>query len=234
MESAYETDCAAILEFSTDDLKYEESALLFRLGYPGREAVSEPVRKVLDELAEPLRLNCSPKAIARFVRFDFPKNPPYGFCIPGGYVFSTVLVSQALASGRVWAVFALTVGEPEQLKQGKEGGDLLREYCADAIFSVMAETLAQAVEKRLAGLMEAHGMAAGFRYSPGYCDWPLSDNRELLALADAQKIGIRLTEGGMMTPRKSVSGVMAFGEPGSEVREPACRRCKERCPHYRR
>ncbi|MBI5846280.1 MAG: hypothetical protein HZB23_16610 [Deltaproteobacteria bacterium] len=217
-----------------DDLAVDEAALLFRLGYPDAKCVSDQVRRVLDQIGEPLRRSCRPKAVARFLELVEIESPKRGFSVPGGFVFSTRLVSGALFPAKLWAAFALTIGEPTLDLPGEKGGDLLRDYCADAVASVLAEGLAQKVHERLSALMEESGLVSGFRYSPGYCDWPVTDNRELLALADAESIGITLTPGGMMSPRKSISAIVAFGEPDSTIREPACRRCEKRCPHFRK
>lgn len=234
MDPLMETGSTLRFDFGPDDLTLDEASLLSRLGYPDAGCVSEHVRRVLDQIEEPLRKSCRPKAVARFVELVEVKSPGCGFCVPGGFVFSTRLVSGALFPAKAWAAFALTIGEPMLEKPGQNRGDLLLEYCADAMASVMAEGLARTVHERLAKLMEESGLVAGHRYSPGYCDWPVTDNRELLALADAESIGITLTSGGMMSPRKSVSAIMAFGWPDSAIREPACRRCEKRCPHYRR
>ncbi len=46
------------------------------------------------------------------------------------------------------------------------------------------------------------------RYAPGYGDWTLSDQAPLIALVDASRIGIILTEEHLMLPSKSISGVI--------------------------
>jgi cobalamin-dependent methionine synthase I len=49
------------------------------------------------------------------------------------------------------------------------------------------------------------------RFSPGYCDWPVEEQRILDGILDFSKIGVRLTDSYMMAPKKSVSGVVGIG-----------------------
>jgi cobalamin-dependent methionine synthase I len=48
------------------------------------------------------------------------------------------------------------------------------------------------------------------RFSPGYGDWTLDNQPQVLQLAEAERIGITLTESNIMIPRKSVSAVIGW------------------------
>jgi cobalamin-dependent methionine synthase I len=51
------------------------------------------------------------------------------------------------------------------------------------------------------------------RYSPGYGDFPLTAQRELLSLLDApRKVGVSLTDTLLMVPSKSVSAIIGVKE----------------------
>ena len=51
------------------------------------------------------------------------------------------------------------------------------------------------------------------RYSPGYGDFPLTAQRELLSLLDApRKVGVSLTDTLLMVPSKSVSAIIGIKE----------------------
>ena len=53
------------------------------------------------------------------------------------------------------------------------------------------------------------------RYSPGYGDWPLEAQRELLGLLDAPRtVGVSLTDALVMVPSKSVSAVIGVRKGG--------------------
>ena len=48
------------------------------------------------------------------------------------------------------------------------------------------------------------------RYSPGYGDWDLPVQREVLELVEAKSIGLSLTETFILQPRKSVTAVIGW------------------------
>ncbi len=67
----------------------------------------------------------------------------------------------------------------------------------------------------------------GRRFSPGYGDFPLSAQRDLLRTVKGERIGISLTESLMMLPTKSVTALVGIGESACEN---ACAQCeKEDC-----
>ncbi len=77
-----------------------------------------------------------------------------------------------------------------------------------AIGAAMIEDWMDAVEEEIRLELSA-GESLRPRYSPGYGDFPLSSQRELLALLDSsRRAGISLTDSLLMVPSKSVSAVI--------------------------
>ena len=77
------------------------------------------------------------------------------------------------------------------------------------------------------------GFAMRWRFSPGYGDWDIHAQPELLRLTQAESIGISLTESLMLRPRKSVTAVIGLvrGENGDEKLPKGCATCtKLNCP----
>ena len=57
---------------------------------------------------------------------------------------------------------------------------------------------------------EKEGFRTNFRFCPGYGDLPLKTNADILAVLDAaKKIGLTVTESGLLLPVKSIVGVTA-------------------------
>jgi hypothetical protein len=50
------------------------------------------------------------------------------------------------------------------------------------------------------------------RFSPGYCDWNVSEQHKLFNLLPESFCGIHLSESSLMNPIKSVSGIIGIGE----------------------
>lgn len=57
------------------------------------------------------------------------------------------------------------------------------------------------------------------RFSPGYADWQLSEQKEFFQLLNCQSIGLTLTDSCMMTPVKSITAIVGLskseGHPAS-------------------
>ena len=77
---------------------------------------------------------------------------------------------------------------------------------ADAAGSAAAESCAEAADNFIRSLEPGKGLTK--RYSPGYGDWDVADNRNFLAYLNADEIGITVNEGGLMRPEKSVSAAI--------------------------
>jgi hypothetical protein len=78
---------------------------------------------------------------------------------------------------------------------------------------IAAELLAGAFLSSLVERGRADPGAGALSYSPGYCGWHITGQRKLLAFLKPEQIGISLNKSCLMTPIKSVSGVLVAGAP---------------------
>jgi cobalamin-dependent methionine synthase I len=56
-----------------------------------------------------------------------------------------------------------------------------------------------------------------WRFSPGYGDWPLEQQPELIRLAHADKIGVSLSSSLMLMPRKSITAIIGLYRKQAET-----------------
>ncbi|NLO86321.1 MAG: hypothetical protein GX096_13015 [Clostridiales bacterium] len=80
--------------------------------------------------------------------------------------------------------------------------------CASAYIDEYIDEFLAELDEKLA----ADGLTLSPRFSPGYGDMPLSYQKPLLAVLEARRIGVALTDGFLMLPEKSVSAVVAVKE----------------------
>ena len=109
-------------------------------------------------------------------------------------------------------------------------GETTRALLLDAAGSAAAEEAAAELERRILAARGAEAGRAARRFSPGYGRWPVTAQRELLALLPHQEIGVRLLPSCLMAPRKSVSFALWLGNEGRPpqgggVPVPGCREC---------
>lgn len=122
-------------------------------------------------------------------------------------------------------VFATTAGKEYDTykKQFREKGEIMDEFIADSIGSVIAEACVNRIAGELAA-MEDHTNCI-YPYSPGYCNWKLTEQRLLLSLLPDTPCGITLTESCLMVPIKSISGIIGMGK-NIERKAYACNICE--------
>lgn len=103
-------------------------------------------------------------------------------------------------------------------------GDGVRGHFADTVASAAAERLAQVLHDHVAGVMADMEWGVTNRFSPGYCGWSVAGQRGLFSLLPQGFCGVTLGESALMSPIKSVSGIIGAGE-GVKFREYGCERC---------
>ena len=124
------------------------------------------------------------------------------------------IISRQLRGSSAFVFFVATAGmEFEELQeQLKDEGDMVSIFIADAMGSVIAEKTADCMERVLQDTLNPAGMKRTNRFSPGYCGWHVSQQHLLFShFPTPQPCGITLSESSLMTPIKSVSGIIGIG-----------------------
>jgi len=117
------------------------------------------------------------------------------------------------------ALFAATVGDPVSAKIQElfQENDPATACMLDGIASDRAETAATLLaEAYLDSLLQEGAVdseARALPYSPGYCGWHITGQKRLFASLKPEEIGISLNASCLMSPIKSVSGVLVAGRP---------------------
>ncbi len=124
------------------------------------------------------------------------------------------IISRQLRGSDAYAFFVATAGMEfeEYLHRLKDSGDMVRLFIADSVGSVIAERAADLMEEELQNEIDNHGWHRTNRFSPGYCGWHVSQQQRLFPLfGDDAPCGVTLSASSLMTPIKSVSGVIGLG-----------------------
>ena len=116
------------------------------------------------------------------------------------------------------ALFLCTAGKTftELSHAYQQNSDFLEAFVVESIGSATVENAMDKVQLYLEKEMIDQGKKITNRYSPGYCEWPLSGQRDLFAYIGDHPTGITINESCLMQPIKSVSGIIGIGD---EVRK---------------
>jgi hypothetical protein len=150
--------------------------------------------------------------------------------IKGSITFRSNIIAQLLEECQKVAVFVLTVGGRlgEVVRQLSGDGLMVQAAVLDAIGSDAAETLAHVVQDIVAKEAEADGLGISLRFSPGYCDWKVSQQKMVFRAMGGDTAGVRLTSGCLMIPQKSISGIIGIGSADKVESYNPCLTCKKR------
>ena len=123
-------------------------------------------------------------------------------------------------TGAVYMVcFVATVGKKidERIYHLMEQGKFANAYICDALGSGAVEAIAERFHSDFNRnfLQETSVSASGIRFSPGYCDWPVTEQQKLFSLVNADAIGVSLDKNSLMTPRKSISAIFGVYPEGN-------------------
>lgn len=112
------------------------------------------------------------------------------------------------------ALFLCTAGEEftRMTNTLNDQGDYMEAYILDAIGSLTVEKAMDKIQYELKTEAEGYQLRTSNRYSPGYCNWPLTDQPALFHLIGAHPTKITINDSCLMTPRKSVSGIIGMGQ----------------------
>ncbi len=141
---------------------------------------------------------------------------------------SKVVVTQ-FENASSFCLFICTAGSEISLysKEISDKGDSLLGYVYDIIGSVTVEKATDKIQKSLELECQKSGLKISDRYSPGYCEWNVSEQKMLFDLMPKDFCGVSLSESSLMSPIKSVSGIIAIGE-SLEQKGYQCHWCTEK------
>lgn len=200
-----------------------EKEVWFAMGY--RDAV--PEQRVCD-MAREMVQTLVPKATLRYMYqvVEAEKLSPREVRM-GGKLFTPEGIICSYLKGMTHALlYVATAGREfnEALKEIRTKDDIVQDFIADSIGSVLAEYALLQLEKDY-----PHEGGLSMPYSPGYCNWDIREQKILFSLFPPEPCGIQLSDSCLMYPEKSVSGFFALGE--TLVRQPYhCQICKNtRC-----
>ena len=116
------------------------------------------------------------------------------------------------------ALFALTMGKKvsDKINNLFAENDYPLASMLDSVASIAADTAVEFMEKYFFNELKKNQLVKNetraLSYSPGYCGWDISGQKKLFNFLNPELIGITLNPSYLMSPIKSVSGVIIAGD----------------------
>lgn len=142
-------------------------------------------------------------------------------------------ICRHLAEAEEVAVMAVTVGSAveEAIDSAFSAGEYSRALLLDAAATTATEACADYLNRTVTAEAKRRGLYTAFRFSPGYGDWDITVQSDIVRLSEGDSIGITVTESSMLIPRKSVTAVIPLRAQKAEALAHGCSACThQKCP----
>jgi len=140
-------------------------------------------------------------------------------------------IRKHLAPAEKVIILAVTIGEAieKQITAYFKEGEYSYSLLLDAAATTAVEQAADEVEKTIKQYITGKGYQTIWRFSPGYGDWDIRFQPEMLRLSGAKDIGLNLTESMMLMPRKSITAIIGLVPNSNEKFEikKSCSTCNK-------
>lgn len=206
-----------VVRFSKAEAVPEAREVLAAQGLPEEDALAPRLRRLLDEATRTAAALVEPRAVCE----ELPADRFAAVLAPLGLPADGLVVGQVYPRAQALALFVATLGEalPARIRQLFDDEALAEAWMLDAVASAGADLLAGRLAGRYRQSLAARGMdgVQVLPYSPGYCGWPTRGQRPLFDALRPEEIGVTLNDSCLMSPIKTVSGVLVAG-PGEAHR----------------
>jgi hypothetical protein len=209
-------------------LKRSELSRLF--GRRGHESFSCSLRAKLENCKRTLTKFLEPQLHHRMQGIDRIEIESVG--LQGGTTFRSHKLAKALKDSEQVICFVATLGGGLDREIGRLMAEkrLSEAYVLDAMGSVAVEDMVEQFYQRKQIEFAVEHKSVTLRFSPGYCDWPVTEQKQLFSLFGSEHTGVELLDSCLMTPRKSISGIFGlFYSTNTRLDSPynPCRDCKK-------
>lgn len=213
-------------------MELNRSETLRYLGYKNAQP-DETVLALMDEGWALLRAAGTPRVLS--ARLPVSREEDGVLTVGTMKIVSKDLQKHLDGCDEAW-LFAATLGAQADLLLARLGRTRVSlAVVVQAEAAAWIEDVCNKEEDRLKALTEAEGFFLRPRFSPGYGDFSIQHQSELVELLDCpRRIGLTVTSGQMLAPAKSVTAVIGIGKTRGFCHKKGCASCgKKDCPFRR-
>jgi len=197
--------------------RFDRQRILTTLGYGTEATIPARISSLVNEYTQDSNhfIDLSYSYVIRDIQTVWENH----VAIEGEVIFRSRIIAQLLERCEKVAIIALTIGNRLERIAARlaENGLVLRASILDAIGSDAVEKAADLVHAEISERVSIFGLYTSRRFSPGYCDWDVSQQEMIFSAVNGDSAGVHLTDGCLMLPRKSMSGIIGIGQRDSNI-----------------
>ena len=215
--------------------EYSKAEVLRMLGGSGRNGLSIRLQRKVEVWMERVNKVINPRLL-------FSVKPVAGVSQTGvslsdGTVWRSPKLARAFNYCKRAVVYVGTIGSriEKEVRKLTERNRLSEAYIVESLGSLAVENMIEQFHSQYGSYLKQSRKGITLPFSPGYCDWHVEEQKKLFSSVAADEIGITLNTGGLMTPRKSISGVFGVRDwQGPAIAYNPCSNCANKSCSYRR
>ncbi len=188
-------------------LEINKNEVLRYLGYKNQE-YSQELDLIIDEMREEIIRIADYRYTYKIVELN--KDEAGSVSLKEGILPLTgENIQKHLQNSKYAVIMAATLGVELEKRLNYYGKvDLTRNLILDSCGTQMIEEVCDGIEEEVKAKL-GPGYYYTFRYSPGYGDYPISVQKQLVNFLDGyRRIGLTVTPSNLLLPRKSVTAIM--------------------------
>jgi len=214
-------------DYSTKDLSLNKNYLASMLGYTTID-LPEPFDEYIDTAFHQAEKLCAIRGAYCFFENAYFAQDKSTLILNEKEFRMGRTVAKELTNSTTFALFICTAGQgiSQQANELLKGENPVLGYIFDALGTMIVEAATDRLQHEIKLLAAEKGLKITNRYSPGYCKWSVADQHQLFSCFPENCCGIHLTNSALMSPVKSVSGIIGMGSQ-VKFREYTCDLCNQ-------
>ncbi|MCL0050419.1 hypothetical protein M1N22_00980 [Dehalococcoidia bacterium] len=204
----------------------DKKSVCRHMGYGADCDPSPRISSLIDEYAENAHHLIEPSYSYHIRDVELVESP--AVFVEGSIVFRSQVIARLLGQCHKVAMFVVTIGDylEEMVAWLARHNNIVQSALLDAIGSDAVERVADSVQGKIEKLAHEQGLVTSRRFSPGYCDWDIRQQKVLFRAVNANLAGVHLTDRCLMIPQKSISGIIGLGPSRDSVEKyNPCKTC---------
>lgn len=201
------------------------------LGY-GKTTIDEKILSIIQESFQELEKISELKSIYRIFELTEKEDALQ--------IDNLQMKSQSLQKNLKWCTQVILLGATMGLAVDRrirsyELTDMAKAVVMQACAAAMLEEYCDKVQNEIAMELSAEHLYLRPRFSPGYGDFSILHQQEILNMLDAPKrIGLTMTDAYMLAPTKSVTAIIGVSNTKEFCHQKGCEECTKADCLYRR
>ncbi|MFD3158552.1 methionine synthase [Haloimpatiens sp. FM7330] len=216
-------------------MEVNKSQVLRYLGY-NNQAVDKKMEELIDNCMK--EINIYSKSKYTYKIFNIQKVNDDIKLLGSNLVLRGKNIKCHLKDSSMCAVMAVTLGIMADNKiRCYEKFNLTKATILDACATAAVEKLCDEVQNKIRKEAERLGFGITYRYSPGYGDFSITIQEDIINALDTYKnMGLTCNENYILLPRKSVTAIIGFQDKHIVSEKPQCKQCSsyDKCIYRKR